>query len=365
MALVSIPELYFGAETTSPFNTSPSSAITIGQRHIFCLVPIKTGNVDKIYIRTASIVGAVTLSVRIESVVGNTATTPYGWRPTGNLIHANATTTISPSGSNNLQVFNFANSFPVNVNQPIAIVMQLTGGTNWRINFTPIMPYGSNTYSGKTMWLIWNGTAYSEYSDTLQAALGYTDGTCPYSYATNLGYVTQNDLTIQGVRGIRLAMPFNCKAVGIWCFQPTFTTTAGATQQVKLLDDSSSPTGTPLRSSRVYANGEGRSAGSGSFCFYYFTDGEIQLNAGVWYKYLLDTNLVGGTITSIFNNTSIPNSFKENFGRGPNIEFVQASGSSWTIDATKMMHIGPIISAIDDGSGGLRLPMAMNGGYSA
>lgn len=369
MALVDLP--YF-IEFGLPYKANSQGAGgTLSQNHRAASVfnPVKDGNIDKVVFRNKTITGTVTYSCRLETV---TVVSGSFMRPSGTLFHANGVSSspVTITAATQVAQITLNGGVPVTKSDLIAIVLTQTGTGQASMD---------GIYAAYSIWELashpvpvnWNGTAWSLVGvDSYCITPGYSDGT--YPFLIPFGRANIQEAITSTRQGNRYRFPFACKIGGIWAMASKPST--NCYMQGKIYSDSTAPSGTALAQSRIFQRSESRQSNSfssvpGSYSRFMMTS-PVTIPANTWFKTIVEfeTAATGMTLASSTmgdSNLNVPASAKSAMGFGNDVISVIDTANAWVENDQKISMVGPIITAIDDGSGGIRLPMAMNGGYSA
>lgn len=347
MAIVDIPSHFYGFQRVNFGVTSTAASAALNQRFALVWQPTKSGMIDRILLRPGTVTGAVTVSVRLETVSTTGLAT---WAPTGTLVDPNATASGSLT-SQTLTSFTLAQPISVSPSTPISVVFTTTGGTNWKAygNTTNTTLFTTQNNLTRPTFLYWATSSYT--FDPLEPQIGvrYSDGTYPPILASLAESVST--AAVPSVRvGNRLKLPYTCRVAGIW-----YVGSPRANQKAEMYNDTNLPGGTTLAASKTFLAFEaGHNTGSNRILFLYF-DTPYTAVKNTWYKYVINyTNPVTTTYgTMSFGlNDSIPVAAIESFGYGKDISYVSESAGAWSETATQLTQSGPIITGIDDGSDG-------------
>jgi hypothetical protein len=308
----------------------------------------KTGTIDRILWQSGTASGSPTVDVRLETVGTGS--------PSGTLFGTNTNIVTGTVASNTAYESTLTTGASVTQGEDfLSLVWAYNSGTSIQIALA------SSTAGSMQLNLPQISTAgtYSLISGRLPyAALRYSDGTyCPIApggVAYGVGSTTSQYTS--GEEGVRFRFAHPVRISGFWStHDPDVDVT------YNLYADATAPGGTAIRSLTVSAN---RFIQKNAVVSQYNFSSAVTLSANTWYR------LVGASSGSPGTRFSINTIPSASYAAAVATDHHQtkSSGGSWTDTTTILPQIGVIADGFDDGvggGGGLILPRAMNGGYSA
>jgi hypothetical protein len=189
------------------------------------------------------------------------------------------------------------------------------------------------------------------------AAIRYSDGTyCPIA-AGGVAYGIGSTISAytSGEKGLRFRLPYTARVSGFWAsFDPDVDFT------VNLYADATAPGGTAIRSLAIATN---RFIQKNAVVSQFNFSSSVTLAADTWYRLV---GVPSGSPGIRFVINTIP-SASYAAAVATDHFLTESSGASWVDTTTVLPQIGVVIDGLDNGAGGggLILPRAMNGGYSA
>ena len=334
---------YLATTTTGAVS---SAALVASGRIGFNFQPPKTGTIDRILWQSGTAVGSPTVDVRLETVGTGS--------PSGTLFGPNTNIVTGTVASNTAYESTLTAGASVTPDNFLSLVWAYNSGTSIQIAL------GSLVNSMQlNLPQISTAGVYSIISGRLPyAALGYSDGTywpiAPGGVAYGIGSTTSQYTS--GEKGVRFRFPNPVRASGFWT-----THDPDVDIGYNLYADATSPGGTAIRSLTVATN---RFIQKNAVVSQYNFPSSVTFAANTWYR------LVGspsGSPGTRFNINTIPSASYAS-AVATDHHLTESSGVSWADTTTILPQIGIVIDGLDDGAGsggGLILPRAMNGGYSA
>jgi hypothetical protein len=335
---------YLATTTTGVIS---SAALVASGRIGFVFQAPKTGTIDRVLWQSGTAVGSPTVDVRLETVGTGS--------PSGNLFATDTNIVTGVVASNTAYESTLTAGASVTQGDFLSLVWAYNSGTSIQIALA------SSTAGSMQLNLPQISTAgtYSLISGRLPyAALRYSDGTyCPIApggVAYGVGSTTSQYTS--GEEGVRFRFAHPVRISGFWStHDPDVDVT------YNLYADATAPGGTAIRSLTVSAN---RFIQKNAVVSQYNFSSAVTLSANTWYR------LVGASSGSPGTRFSINTIPSASYAAAVATDHHQtkSSGGSWTDTTTILPQIGVIADGFDDGvggGGGLILPRAMNGGYSA
>ena len=346
MAIVVRDRMLANYLATTTTGAVASAALVASGRIGFIFQAPKTGTIDRVLWRAGTAVGSPTVDVRLETVGTQS--------PSGTLFGANTNIVTGTVASNTVYESTLTAGATVTPDNFLSLVWAHNSGTSIQIALASLV----NSMQLNLPQISTAGT-YSLISGRLPyAALRYSDGTyCPIAVGgVAYGIGSQISQYSSGEKGIRFRFPHTARVSGFWAsIDPDVDFT------VNLYDDATAPGGTAIRSLAIATNSFiQRNAVVSQFNF----SSPVTLAADTWYR------LVGapsGSPGIRYNINTIPSA---SYAAAVATDHYQteSSGGSWSDTTTILPQIGLVIDGLDNGvggGGGLILPRAMNGGYSA
>ena len=291
----------------------------------------KTGVIDRIRFRTATVSGTSSLDVRLETVASG--------RPSGTLWGTTTNASQSVAASTNYETTLTA-SATVNQGDLIALVFAYSAGTTIQV----VTASAAGLLAEQFPALYQDtGSGYAVLASRVaNFALRYNDG----SYATGPGcywatVAAASSTYSSGEQGIRFRLPYTARVGGLWhTYDPDTALT------FNLYADSTSPGGTTLATRTQQANEFEAAAAQIALCK--FTS-SVTLPANTWYRLVAS---VSAASTS-FRYIDVP-AAAELAATVAGADFYQtvSAGASWTDTTTRQPQMGLVIDGLDDGAGG-------------
>lgn len=346
MTIVACDRMLANYLATTTTGAVASAAIVASGRIGFVFQAPKTGTIDRGLWRSGAAVGSPTIDFRLETVGTGS--------PSGTLFGTNTNVVTGTIASNTDYESTLTAGATVTQGDFLSMVWAYNSGTSIQIALASLV----NSMQLNLPQISTAGT-YSLISGRLPyAALRYSDGTyCPIA-AGGVAYGIGSTIIAytSGERGVRFRLPYTARVSGFWAsFDPDVDFT------VNLYADSTAPGGTAIRSLAVATN---RFIQKNAVVSQFNFSSSVTLAADTWYRLV---GVPSGSPGIRYNINTIPSASYAAAVATDHHETV-SSGSSWVNTDTVLPQIGVVIDGLDNGvggGGGLILPRAMNGGYSA
>jgi len=347
MAIQATPEFTFPPIDSNVQSVLASASLTASGHKIGVVFHApKTGTIDRVCFRTGTITGTSSVDVRIETVTAG--------KPSGTLLGAGSNVSSGTLSSNT--------NYEVTLTTPIAVTIgdTIALAYAWSAGSVTIVNGGTSPYIQPLIQFpglyIDTGAGYGQISSrTANFALRYNDT----KYSSPIGTFWQPVVSTSGTyssgeKGVRFRLPFTCQVNGFYhIFDPDTTLV------FNLYADATAPGGTKLLTKTVDVLNFAAAAQIPSFGHF---NSEIVLSANTWYRLTVEVS----SASTRFTFTDYPSNeqMDASFG-GRDFYLTESSGGTWTDTNTRVPRLAVGINGLDDGVGGLILPRAMHGGYSA
>jgi hypothetical protein len=334
---------YLATTTTGAVS---STALVASGKIGFVFQAPKTGTIDRILWQSGTASGSPTVDVRLETIASGS--------PSGTLFGTNTNIVTGTVASNTAYESTLTAGASVTQGDFLSLVWAHNSGTSIQVALASVV----NSMQLNLPQISTAGS-YSLISGRLPyAALRYSDGTyCPIApggVAYGIGSTTSQYTT--GEKGVRFRFLNPVRASGFWStHDPDVDVT------YNLYADATAPGGTAIRSLAVATT---RFIQKNAVVSQYNFSSSVTLAANTWYR------LVGapsGSPGIRFVVNTIPSASYAS-AVATDHHLTESSGVSWADTTTILPQMGVVIDGLDDGAGsggGLILPRAMNGGYSA
>lgn len=346
MAIVTCDRTLVNYLATTTTGAVSSAAIVASGRIGFNFQAPKTGTIDRILWQSGTASGSPTVDVRLETVGTGS--------PSGTLFGANTNIVTGTVASNTAYESTLTAGASVTQGDFLSLVWAYNSGTSIQIALATLV----NSMQLNLPQISTAGT-YSLIAGRIPyAALRYSDATyCPISPG-GVAYGTGSTITAytSGEKGVRFRFTNPIRISGFWS-----TNDPDIDVTYSLYADSTAPGGTAIRSVAVATN---RFIQKNANVSQYIFSSSVTLSANTWYRLVGSSSGSPGTR---FNINTIP-SASYAAAVATDHHLTESSGGSWTDTTTILPQIGVVADGFDDGiggGGGLILPRAMNGGYSA
>jgi hypothetical protein len=343
VTLVAVPPFAWGELETPFFPGTVANTVldANSEATAFVFQAPKTGTIDRVGFRTATVTTGDTVTVSLQAVDASTG------NPTGTLFGTNTSGTqvISASDDNVWFEVTLTAGASVTRGDVLALVVALpssgsTGNMQITRAQTPFLtqfPYGSNFTGGS-----WAKTTQGAGC----GALRYSDTTWPYTLGMfpiasgNGPFGQSNSFSSSSTpdeRGSKITMPFPCKVTGSWA-RASGTTAGDFT--MKLYDASNT-----LLASKTFDGDYNPVAGG---VVWYLFDTEVTLAAG---DVVRITKLPTTTTATTIQDMTYPTGLASASPLGAtHVHTFRTDAGSWTDVTDKSTLCGLILSALDNGA---------------
>lgn len=339
MTLVAIPPLgLWDVMAGSGNNITSAGAIdAANEKYAVILQAPKAGTIDRVSFRTASVVSPETVDVRVETLAADGT-------PSGSLWAANTNVAQLVSTSNTWFEVTLAAGAVVAKGDWLAIVVALPGVTSGNMQIAQL----NGTAWSNPYHLLFTGT-WARAALPSVGAIRYSDGTYgavpglyPAITASNASF---NSGTNPDERGSKITLPFACKVSGIW----KASTTQEGDFTLTIYDSANNVLSDLAVDGNIHADGQ-------LVLDTYHLDNELTFAAG-------DVVRVTLTATTATNTSLDDYTFRTGHtaaipGGGRMAFTSRNDGGAWTDDPDRLVMLGLIVSALDDGAASASSPHA-------
>ena len=352
MAIVDSDRILLNYLSTVTVGVLSSTALVASGKIGFVFQAPKTGTIDRILWQSGTAAGSPTVDVRLETVGTGS--------PSGTLFATNTNVVTGTVASNTAYESTLTAGATVTQGDFLSMVWAYASGTSIQIALASSTPASGGVIASQlNLPQISTAGTYSLISGRLAyAALRYSDGAyCPIA-AGGVAYGIGSTISqyTSGEKGIRFRLPYTARVAGFWT-----SCDPDVDHTINLYADSTAPGGTAILSQAVATNRFIQKNAVGSvFSF----ASKATLAANTWYRLVASSSGSPGiryqinTISSASYAAAVATDHHQ----------TESSGGSWVNTDTILPQIGLVIDGLDNGvggGGGLILPRAMNGGYSA
>lgn len=337
MAIVDVPVFPLWNLIPASGGTFATAVIDAsGEKVAFILQAPKSGTIDRVCFRTATVTTGQTVDVRVETVGAD------GY-PTGALwgTNTNGAQVIASADDNVWFEKTLTAGATVTKGDVFAIVISLSGAGNMQIAYwspihTAARPYGAH-FTASWAKLAGAPVCAVRYNNE---SYGHLMGVYPWTAATNSQW---SDSTNPDERGNKITVPMACRVVGAWMNAASvlgdFT--------IKLYDSGLSL----LESIDVDGDHTGGVAIVGDYKVMFGTSVTLAAGASVF----LTKRVTTATQSNLFEYT-VPAGLQADGGTPGGGRMLYATrnndAGAFTEDATRLAHIGLLVDGLDDGAGG-------------
>jgi hypothetical protein len=347
MAIVTCDRMLVNYLATTTTGAVSSAALVASGRIGFNFQAPKTGTIDRVLWQSGTAVGSPTVDVRLETVGTGS--------PSGTLFGTNTNIVTGTVASSTAYESTLTAGASVAQGDFLSLVWAYNSGTSIQIALASVV----NSMQLNLPQISTAGS-YSLIAGRLPyAAIRYSDGTyCPIAPGgVAYGIGSTISAYTSGEKGVRFRFLNPIRASGFWTtHDPDVDVT------YNLYADATAPGGTAIRSLTVATN---RFIQKNAVVSQYNFSSSVTFEANTWYR------LVGapsGSPGTRFVINTIPSASYASAVATDHM-LTESSAGSWVNTETILSQMGIVADGLDDGAGsgggGLILPRAMSGGYSA
>ena len=304
----------------------------------------KTGTIDRVCFRTATVTTGGTLDVRLETVSATTGD------PTGTLVGTTTNAAVIVLNTDDNTWFEATLTLGASVTKGQMLALSIVRGVAGNLNISTGVTSGHSPIATGILRNAYSDlftAAWAKDGTPLVCAVRYSDGTYPYILGVT-GYSSGASTNFSSTsspdeRGNRMLLPFTGRCVGVWSNISTLT--GGSSVDFKLYDSADN-----LLESVNFDHDQSRQAG----CQIAFFDTAVTLYAGKVYRV---TNAPpAATNTNTRTITVASAALMEQLSGGQNVYgTTRTDAGAWTDTTTERCGIGLLFDALETGasSGGL------------